>query len=241
MTDLREFVFVIPGACPPKGSRTPVGKGRATRESSKRVGPWMTTALRHMRDNLGKPRASFSGPVYVGLTFTFKRPKVTEFPFPTATTIGDLDKLTRCVLDALTKAKVIEDDRFVVQLRDPVKLWAPADSTIVRVGSVTPEDVETRHWQISTMLSLAGRPPAKNPFAALGPETHRDRAERMVREAEESVVRRALLASVPPQGGPEEYCTTTSCNGGSPHYHYPDGSWMCVCMRNGCEGGCPAP
>lgn len=132
--DLAEYQFIIPGACPPKGSRVPVGKRRATRESSKRVEPWTKAAIPRLQDGHGKPRATFSGPVYVELTFVFKRPKVTEFEFPTAPNIGDLDKLTRCVLDALTKAKVIEDDRFVVKLGDPEKHWGSADCTIVRVG-----------------------------------------------------------------------------------------------------------
>lgn len=149
-----EYQFVIPGACPPKGSRVPVGKGRATRESSKRVGPWTDSAKARMTGPDGKPRASFSGPVYVGLVFVFKRPKVTEFPFPTAPSIGDVDKLTRCVLDALTKAKVIEDDRFVVELDRPRKVWGPDNVTIVRVGRATPEEA----------------PRAVNPFALLGPE-----------------------------------------------------------------------
>ncbi|HSL51996.1 MAG TPA: RusA family crossover junction endodeoxyribonuclease [Candidatus Deferrimicrobiaceae bacterium] len=191
---MNEYMFVIPGACPPKGSRTPVGKGRAARESSKRVGPWTEVALRAMRDSLGKPRASFSGPVYVDLTFTFRRPKVTEFDFPTAPNIGDVDKLCRTALDALTKAGVIEDDRFVAQIRDPVKLWAPADSTIIKVGNVTPEDIATRSWQISMLQNLNPRPPSRNPFADLGPETHRQQAERRIREATTDVVRRGPCA-----------------------------------------------
>lgn len=135
--DPAEYRFVIPGACPPKGSRVPVRKGSdKTREASKRVEPWTTGAVRSMRNPLGKPLASFSGPVYVAPVFYFERPKVTEFPFPTATTIGDVDKLVRCLLDALTKAGVIEDDRFVVDLIRPRKRWAGTDLTVVEVGAV---------------------------------------------------------------------------------------------------------
>lgn len=145
MRDLLEYQFVIPGACPPKGSRVPVGKGRATRESSKRVEPWTIEAVRSMRDRLGKPLASFSGPVYVEALFVFKRPEVTEFEFPTAPSIGDLDKLLRCLNDALTKAGVIEDDRFIVEFPGPPrKIWGDSDYTIVRVGAMQPQSPNLR-------------------------------------------------------------------------------------------------
>lgn len=136
MRDIGEYQFVIPGACPPKGSKVPVRKGSSKmRESSKRVEPWMDVAKRAMRDPLGRPLAKFSGPVYVSALFLFKRPEVTEAEFPVAPTIGDLDKLLRSVLDALTQAGVIEDDRFVVELADrPRKLWGERSETIVRIG-----------------------------------------------------------------------------------------------------------
>jgi Holliday junction resolvase RusA-like endonuclease len=46
-----------------------------------------------------------------------------DTPWPTAITLGDIDKLTRNVLDALTDAHMIEDDRLVVQLQ-VIKRWA---------------------------------------------------------------------------------------------------------------------
>lgn len=141
MRDPAEFEFVIPGACPPKGSRIPVRPGSdKTRESSKRVEPWTIAAVKAMHTSLGEPLARFEGPVYVEALFVFKRPKVTEFEFPTATTIGDLDKLLRCLNDALTKARVIEDDRFIVEFPGPPrKIWGDRDVTIARVGRVLPE------------------------------------------------------------------------------------------------------
>jgi Holliday junction resolvase RusA-like endonuclease len=135
--DPREYQFVIPGACPPKGSRTPVGRGRATRESSKRVAPWTEKAREIMQDAYGQPLARFEGPVCVTPLFVFKRPKVTEYDFPTAPSIGDLDKLLRCLLDALTKARVIEDDRFVVEFGErPRKIWGDESITVVKIGRV---------------------------------------------------------------------------------------------------------
>lgn len=126
--------FIIKGACPPKGSKVPVRKGSsAMREASKRVGPWTESAIKQLRP-AGKPLAEFRGPVWVAPVFYFKRPKVTEFPFPTDTRIGDLDKLVRCLLDGLVKAGVLEDDRFVVDLVQPRKRWNDMDFTVVDVG-----------------------------------------------------------------------------------------------------------
>jgi Holliday junction resolvase RusA-like endonuclease len=159
--DIREYQFVIPGACPPKGSRTPVGRGRATRESSTRVGPWTEAARQVMQDAYGQPLARFEGPVYVSPLFVIKRPKATEFPFPTDPKIGDLDKMLRCLLDALTKARVIEDDRFVVEFGErPRKIWGDESVTVVKVGCVLLDTVD---------VSTFGEPPgtrfmATNPF-----------------------------------------------------------------------------
>lgn len=168
MRDVNEYQFVIPGACPPKGSRVPIRKGSdRTRESSQRVEPWTVNAIRAMQDSFAQPYARFEGPVYVVPTFVFRRPEVTESEFPVAPTIGDLDKLVRCLLDAMTKAKVIEDDRFVVDLGDdnggrPRKHWGPADITMVRVGRVLTDrqkvvdvfqalGVQAEDWQLRAL------------------------------------------------------------------------------------------
>lgn len=63
-------------------------------------------------------------PVGVRLLFTFPRTESVnggawpshDTPWPTAITLGDVDKLARNVLDALTDAHMIEDDRLVVEL-----------------------------------------------------------------------------------------------------------------------------
>ena len=60
-----------------------------------------------------------AGPVAVELQFALHKPKVAERGprrWPTGKTAGDVDKLARAVLDALTDAGVWEDDGQVVQL-----------------------------------------------------------------------------------------------------------------------------
>lgn len=78
------------------------------------------------------------GPVKVTLNFPFARPDgaIGQLPFPTHITLGDLDKLTRNALDALSTPKkreqfescsaLLADDSQVVRL-DVAKWWASED------------------------------------------------------------------------------------------------------------------
>lgn len=153
--DIQEQQFVIPGACPPKGSRVPVGKGRATRESSDRVAPWTKGAVEVLRLQRAD---TFEGPVYVQALFSFEHPEKTESVFPVAPTIGDTDKLLRCLCDALTKAGVIVDDRYAVQVSG-AKVWGHADQTVVRVGRVlTERERLIDHTECRLVLMNCGMP-----------------------------------------------------------------------------------
>jgi Holliday junction resolvase RusA-like endonuclease len=87
-------------------------------------------------------------PVNVNIYFTFARPtahfgtgrnkaliKASAPPFPSSHAIGDIDKLVRACLDALTDAGVWKDDSQVVQLH-ALKVWVGHVLALDRPGAV---------------------------------------------------------------------------------------------------------
>lgn len=77
--------------------------------------------------------------VQVRLMFWFNKPKSNTDYAPTTITIGDIDKLTRNVLDALTDARVYLDDSDVVEVT-ALKAWTPfgdAEGVGIDVWEVT--------------------------------------------------------------------------------------------------------
>lgn len=134
MSSLAIRVIGLPGA---QGSKRSFGPGRMV-ESSPRVAPWRqdvrAAALQAAGDD-GWETAT--GPIEVRLTFLFKRPKShyrsgrnshllrDNAPwYPTSRTIGDIDKLVRSTLDALTSAEIFADDSLVCDLGYARKRWA---------------------------------------------------------------------------------------------------------------------
>lgn len=129
--------FHVPGVPAPQGSKTRTRYGM--RESSKRVKPWrdvvtQCAAIAADEQNLLGP---LTPPYAVDMWFYIARPRTTRATHPVAPTIGDLDKLTRAVGDALTKSGLIVDDRHIITLHAE-KRWAVDEDpgVIIRVTEV---------------------------------------------------------------------------------------------------------
>ncbi len=111
------FDFTIQGDPVPKGSRTAGTRKngtRYTRESSKRVKPWMVDATQELfAQQAAAGGRRFNRATSVHLIFYCHAPNRPTHAWPS---IGDIDKFCRAVLDALTQAGVLLDDRHVISL-----------------------------------------------------------------------------------------------------------------------------
>lgn len=119
----------VPGRPAPKGSVDVLPNGRV-RQANPRAKAWQAEVARVCRAAItyepetgrpGKRGALRPGwpinhPVRVDLEFWFKRPQKPAHAFPATIGTGDLDKLVRLVLDALTAASVYVDDARVVEI-----------------------------------------------------------------------------------------------------------------------------
>jgi len=131
--------FTVAGAAAPQGSKRHVGKGVLV-EASKRVKPWRNDV--RMVAGLAMSGDPWEGPVAVEVDFRYRRPashlrtdgvslSATGRRFPCPTGSGDVDKLLRAVLDALTSI-VFHDDRQVAQVV-ACKQWGDRDEARVVV------------------------------------------------------------------------------------------------------------
>lgn len=115
----------VEGTPAPQGSKVRTRYGM--RESSKRLKPWRD--LVKQAASIKCDELALLGPLQppyrVEMWFYIRKPRTTRNPYPTAPTIGDLDKLVRGVLDGLTQGGLLEDDRFVVK-HAAEKEWAAA-------------------------------------------------------------------------------------------------------------------
>lgn len=94
-------------------------------------------ACKHMTGDL------WTGPVVVEMFFVMPRPLVLKGRFEPFTKAPDIDKMQRCVLDALTHV-VYADDRQVVGMGNVWKRYAnPGESphTTIRARQATTEDL----------------------------------------------------------------------------------------------------
>lgn len=111
-----ELVITVHGTPAPQGSKRHVGGGRMV-ESSAKVKPWRE-AVKWAALTRPEP-ATLDGPILVEVTFTVRKPtsapkRLTSWPVTRSS--GDIDKLLRATLDALTDAGVMRDDSQVVEV-----------------------------------------------------------------------------------------------------------------------------
>lgn len=104
----------------PKGSLEPLGHG-VLRESNPRTKPHLDATVLVLNTVRAQHPRSRDFPLDVGVEvavhFYFERPQGVPIEArPDDVTTGDLDKLTRLVFDALTKAKIVADDARMVDL-----------------------------------------------------------------------------------------------------------------------------
>lgn len=116
----------VPGRPRPKGSMDLMPNGYAKQNNAAST-PWqreMETVFRRITQNEGgrpgkwTPRVGYpyALPVVVFAEFYFERPAHPQFDVPASGSTGDVDKLTRNLLDALEEAKVYTNDTRVVDL-----------------------------------------------------------------------------------------------------------------------------
>ncbi len=132
----------IPGIPKPQGSKTS-GLNHKTgktfvREDNAGTKPWRKRMVEGLQDSHGVPLAQFDSAVAVVLRFVFVRPKSHKRDsMPTSKALGDVDKLARNVLDALTQAGIITDDKFVLKLAAE-KVYGPNPGLHVSVEPAVP-------------------------------------------------------------------------------------------------------
>ena len=123
MTNRQLFV---PGVPAPQGSKRHVGNGVLV-ESSKRLRPWRATVTAAIVEAGWAHDPILAGPVHVAVQFDLPRPAYHYGTGRNAGVLksraplwhdkrGDVDKLSRAVLDALTEAGAIRDDAQVASL-----------------------------------------------------------------------------------------------------------------------------
>lgn len=133
----------IPGVPKPQGSKTSGVNQRTgktfVREDNKGTKPWRKRMVEQLQDDRGRPLHRFDSAVWVSLRFVFLRPRSHDAnSLPTSKLLGDVDKLTRNVLDALTQARVITDDKYVIELRSVQKIYGPTPGVFIEIGSAHP-------------------------------------------------------------------------------------------------------
>jgi Holliday junction resolvase RusA-like endonuclease len=110
------FQIFIEGSPRPQGSKKAFARGKSIVlvEANKELPAWREHMTRMLQLKQMEETQPFTTAVNVALTFWLPRPKSVKRQYATGT--YDIDKLTRAVLDSVTKAGVWRDDSDVVDL-----------------------------------------------------------------------------------------------------------------------------
>jgi Holliday junction resolvase RusA-like endonuclease len=110
------FQLFIEGSPRPQGSKKAFTRGTSIVlvEANKELPAWRDHMTRMLQLKQLEQETAFTTATNVALTFWLPRPKSVKRQYATGT--YDIDKLTRAVLDSITKAGVWRDDSDVVDL-----------------------------------------------------------------------------------------------------------------------------
>jgi crossover junction endodeoxyribonuclease RusA len=124
-----EIVVFVGGRPAPQGSKKPVGRGISV-ESSRHLPKWRRDLVKALKDDGRK----ISGPVYVECWFVLRRPqRIVDEMTGLGKNVGDGDKLTRAVWDALTIAGTIDDDSRALEWHGSKRVAEPGEHTGVLI------------------------------------------------------------------------------------------------------------
>lgn len=141
--------FTVTARAVPQGSKRHIGNGRLVEQAGSALKVYRAAVAHGAAQACSTPTRE---PVSVSLIFTFKRPashyttrgelkaSAPYYPYPAKR--GDVDKLARSTLDAIT-GPVIHDDAQVVELAASVQ-YGPEYSTWVAVSSLEIKEYDTR-------------------------------------------------------------------------------------------------
>jgi Holliday junction resolvase RusA-like endonuclease len=132
------FQIFIEGNPRPQGSKKAFARGKTIVlvEANKELPAWREHMTKMLQLKQLEETTAFTTAVNVALTFWLPRPKSVKRQYATGT--YDIDKLTRAVLDSITKAGVWRDDSDVVDLTVR-KTYADMHAAGVLI-SITPFD-----------------------------------------------------------------------------------------------------
>ena len=117
----------------PQGSKT-LGRYGGLREASKRVKPYRD-ALKVYAKEAMRGKKPLTGPVAINVTFCFVQAQSNRDIYPIGRNIGDLDKLCRSTLDALTG--IVYEDDSQVSVLSAQKYYMRKDEVEIQIHRFT--------------------------------------------------------------------------------------------------------